>query len=426
MEQDVVVTGIGVAAGSFVEPDALFNHIGSGGSLIRVHPFHAACGFPNPASAFLDPTTWDIVDEYAVLENKETLGPAARLAWYTAGKAWEQSGLPLQLDQACGGVFIACNKHPMETERLAELAQCCDFEKGQLDLDQYITTSTHDPKRFYQRLQDHTALILAQRFGLTQVIMTHGDACAAGGMAIGNAYRYIRHGVLDVALAGGTEVMCSLMPLLAFSMIGAHAQESAFPDASSSRPFDKQRGGFVMGEGSACLVLESRDHAEARGARILAEIGGYAGIAEAHSITASKRDGSEYARCIQSALADAGIEPDQVDHINAHGTSTQVSDACEAAAIRQVFGANAGQIAITANKSALGHSLGNSGAIEAVLSVMSLKKQMILPTLNYTEGDLEGDALNIVTELRPEPVNVILSNSFGFGGENCALVLKAA
>jgi 3-oxoacyl-[acyl-carrier-protein] synthase II len=426
MQQDVVVTGIGLVAGSFIYPEALFDHIGRGGSLIQVHPFHAACGFPNPASAFLDPVTWRVVDKYTFLESAETLGPAARLAWYTAGQAWEQSGLPPRLDQRRGGVFIACNKHPMEAERLTGLANCYDFEKGQLDLDRYIATSKHEPERFYRRLQDNTALTLAQRFGLMDAIMTHGDACAAGGMSIGNAYRYIRHGVLDVALAGGTEVMCNLVPLIAFSVIGAHAQESSFTGPSISRPFDKDRGGFVMGEGSACLVLESRSHAEARGANILARISGYAGVAEACSMTASKKDGSEYARCIESALSDAGLEPTAVDHINAHGTSTLISDACEAAAVRRVFGAHAGHIPITANKSAMGHSLGNSGATEAVLSVLSLQRQLVLPTLNYSEADVACDGLDIVTDLRPTSVRVVLSNSFGFGGENCALILQAA
>lgn len=321
---------------------------------------------------------------------------------------------------------MACNKHPTEAERLTGLAGCYDFEKGQLDLDRYITTSNHEPERFYHRLQDNATLSLAQRFGLMDIIMTHGDACAAGGISIGSAYRYIRHGVLDVALAGGTEVMCNLLPLLAFSVIGAHAQESSFTGPSVSRPFDKRRSGFVMGEGSACLVMESRSHAEARSAHILARISGYAGMAEACSMTASQKDGSEYARCIESALSDAELSPTAVDHINAHGTSTVISDACEAAAIWKVFGACAGHIPITANKSAMGHSLGNSGATEAVLSVLSLQRQLVLPTLNYSEADEECAGLDIVTNLRPTSMDVILSNSFGFGGENCTLIIQAA
>ena len=426
MKQDVVITGIGLVAGDFIHPEVLFDYMGSGQSLIQGHPFHIDCGFPNPASAFLSPKAWRVIDEYAALESSNTLGPLARLAWYTAGQAWKQSGLPLHLDQEPGGVFMACNKYSIEAKHLTELTNCFDFKKRQVDLDRYIETSTHEPDHFYSRLQDTATLTLSQRFGLTDIVMTHGDACAAGGMAIGGAYRYIQDGVLDVALSVSAELLCNLIPLIAFSVIGAHAQGSPFTGPSISRPFDKERSGFVMGEGSACLVMESRSHAEKRGATILAQMSGYAGIAEAFSMTASNKDGSEYARCIELALSDAGLLPTAVDHINAHGTSTQVSDACEAAAIRRVFGADAGNVPITANKSAMGHSLGNSGITEAVLSILTLQKQAVLPTLNYSHADTECDALDIVTALRPMPINVILSNSFGFGGENCSLILQAA
>jgi 3-oxoacyl-[acyl-carrier-protein] synthase II len=159
---------------------------------------------------------------------------------------------------------------------------------------------------------------------------------------------------------------------------------------------------------------------------VLARIGGFAGMAEACRMTASLDDGSEYARCIEAALDDAGLAAHQVDHINAHGTSTGANDACEAAAIRRVFGERAARIPITANKSAMGHSIGNSGAAEAVLSVLSLQRQVVLPTLNYSEADEKCSGLDIVTSLRPALINTILSNSFGFGGENCALILRAA
>lgn len=245
-------------------------------------------------------------------------------------------------------------------------------------------------------------------------------------MAIGNGYRHIRHGILDVALVGGVELLCDFSSLIIFSAIGALAQTGPFKDTEVSRPFDKNRYGFVMGEGSAFLVLESRTHAQARGAPVLACVAGYAGQAEACRITASEEDGSEYARCILSALADAGLSPASIDHINAHGTSTVANDNCEAAAIHYVFGEHAGRIPITANKSAMGHSLANSGAAEAVLSILSLRRQQILPTLNLTAADNACDGLDIVTQTRSAPISAILSNSFGFGGENCALVLRAA
>jgi 3-oxoacyl-[acyl-carrier-protein] synthase II len=423
--QDVVVTGIGLAAGRFTSPEALFAHIGQGGSLIREHPFHAECGFPNPASAFLDAAAWHSAG-HAAPEPPEGLSSLARLAWGTAGQAWERSGLPPRLQGHRVGVFVARNKHMMEAERLERLTHWYDFETGRIDLDRYIAEGGHDPQRYFHRLQDEVALCLARRFGLDDFVMTHGDACAAGSMAIGSAYRYLRHGELDVALAGGADNLCDVLSLIVFSAIGALAQDSPYTGPAISRPFDKQRSGFVMGEGSSFLVLETRRHAEARGAPVLARIGGFAGMAEACRMTASREDGSEYARCIEAALDDAGLAAHEVDHINAHGTSTGANDACEAAAIRRVFGERAAHIPITANKSAMGHSLGNSGAAEAVLSVLSLQRQVVLPTLNYSEADEKCSGLDIVTSLRPALINTILSNSFGFGGENCVLILRAA
>src|SRR5690606_6965868 len=172
-----------------------------------------------------------------------------------------------------------------------------------------------------------------------------------------------------------------------------------------SRPFDKDRSGFVIGDGAAFLVLESRAHAEARGARVLARIAGYAGVAEAVQMTSSSRDGSDYAACIRAALADAGLTPDEIDHVNAHGTSTQANDACEAAALHTVFADRAGHVPITGNKSAMGHSLANSGAAEAVLSVLSIQRQTLLPTLNFTERDDVTRGLDIVTERHDAPVS---------------------
>ncbi|MGW2407429.1 beta-ketoacyl-[acyl-carrier-protein] synthase family protein [Streptomyces sp. NPDC001739] len=422
---EVVVTGIGLVAGRLTDPEALFDHLAQGNTLIAEHPLHKEWGVPCAVSAHIDPEVRRSLEE-AVPPEARPLGPAGALAWHAAAQAWERSGLPRRLESERGGVFLACNRMVMEPDELAGLAGHVDFEAGALDLDGYLDAGGPDPRR-HERVQPDTATArLADWFGAAGVLETHADACAAGGMAIGSAYRYIRSGTLDVALAGGAESLTTLSSVAAFYGIGALAPAGERDAAELSRPFDKDRSGFVIGDGAAFLVLESRAHAEARGARVLARVAGYAGVTEAVKMTSSSRDGSDYATCIRAALADGGLTPDDIDHVNAHGTSTEANDTCEAAALHTVFGERVGRIPVTGNKSAMGHSLANSGAAEAVLSVLSLQRQAVLPTLNFHEPDEVTRGLDIVTEQRHTPVTTVLSNSFGFGGQNCSLILAQA
>ncbi|PJN36165.1 3-oxoacyl-ACP synthase [Streptomyces sp. CB02959] len=434
-EHEVVVTGIGLVAGQLTDPEALFDHLAEGRTLITEHPLHKEWGVPCAVSAHIDPQVWQALAD-AAPEEAGPLGPAGVLAWHAAAQAWERSGLPRRLDTERGGVFLACNRMVMEPAELTWLAAHVDHEAGALDLDGYLehldgpaasdADGGLDPQRYEKIQPDSATAALADYFGAAGVLETHADACAAGGMAIGSAYRYIRSGTLDVALAGGAESLTTLTAVTAFYGVGALAPAEGRDPARISRPFDKDRSGFVIGDGAAFLVLESRAHAEARGARILAEVAGYAGVTEAVKMTSSSRDGSDYAECIRAALADAGLAPEDIDHVNAHGTSTEANDTCEAAALHTVFGARAATLPITGNKSAMGHSLANSGAAEAVLSVLSLERQTLLPTLNFAEPDEVTGGLDIVTERRPARVTAVLSNSFGFGGQNCSLILAEA
>jgi 3-oxoacyl-[acyl-carrier-protein] synthase II len=193
--------------------------------------------------------------------------------------------------------------------------------------------------------------------------------------------------------------------------------------ATLSRPFDSGRNGFLLGEGAAFLVLEEADHAARRGAHILARIAGFHKTSEAWRITCSNPDGSSYESCMRAAIADAGMTPMDIGHVNCHGTSTTANDACEAMALKRLFGERAAMVPITANKSALGHALGASGVLEFILSVRSLETGVLLPTLNFLSGDQATSGLDVVTTARRTPVQTVMSTSFGFGGENCALVL---
>jgi 3-oxoacyl-[acyl-carrier-protein] synthase II len=263
------------------------------------------------------------------------------------------------------------------------------------------------------------------RYGFKGVLGAPVTACAASVQAIGDAARLIRAGEADVVVCGGAEACIDRVSLGAFA--AARALSTGFNDdpASASRPFDSARDGFVMGEGAGVLVLERLDHALARGARPLAEVVGYGTSADAFHLTAAPEDGDGAQRAMRLALAQAGIAASDVDHINAHATSTPVGDRGELAAIRAVFGANP-RPAITSTKSATGHLLGAAGAVEAIFSVLALRDQIAPATLNLDNPDPAAEGLDLVRgAARPMPMSHVLSNGFGFGGVNASLLLRA-
>jgi 3-oxoacyl-[acyl-carrier-protein] synthase II len=423
MRTEVVITGMGVICSQASSVPELFGRLKSGLSSVRNNAKLAAHGVANPACAYIDDDVWAKLEAEQVGRFSDQLGPQARLAVHAADQAVRHAGIDLaQVDRK--GLFVASNKYTLTSAHLMGIGRHYNADTDKVSLDSYVQDEAHDAASYYHKRQDMAALALAQLYGFDDAIMTPGDACAAGGISVGIGYRHIAHGELDVALVGATETMSNYVPLMGFSILGACAPDASDTPECISRPFDRDRTGFVMGEGSAFLVLESLEHAQQRGATILGRISGFAKQAEAYRITASPSDGSQYARCMQAALDDAGLDAGAIDHINAHGTSTQQNDSCESAAIRQVFGVRAPQVPVTANKSALGHSLAASGAIEAVLSVMSLQEQTLLPTLNFREGDEHTEGLDIVQQARAMPVEHIMSNSFGFGGQNCVLILS--
>ncbi len=248
-------------------------------------------------------------------------------------------------------------------------------------------------------------------------------ACAASVQAIGDAMRLIKNGEARVALAGGTEACIDAVSFAGFS--AARALSSGFNDApeKASRPFDKGRDGFVMGEGAALLVIEELDHALARGAEPLAEILGYGTSADAHHMTASPPDGAGGQAAMRKALRQAGVDPDQIDYINAHSTSTPVGDAAEIAGIQAIFGDRGKDLAISSTKSATGHLLGAAGAIEAIASIMALREGMLPPTLNLEEPDEAASQYDLVANSAKEKeLHYVMSNGFGFGGVNASVI----
>jgi len=261
-------------------------------------------------------------------------------------------------------------------------------------------------------------------FGLQGTNFSTSSACASAGHALGIALRTIQYGEADIVLSGGSEAAVSPQAVAAFGAMKALPTRNDAPQAAS-RPFDKDRDGFVMGEGGAVLMLEELEHARARGATIYAEFLGYGSTADAYHITQPKEDGAGPTRAMQLALADGEVAPDQVDYVNAHGTSTYYNDKVETLSLHKVFGDHAERLAVSSTKSMVGHLLGGSAAIEAAATVRSIQQGIVHPTANHVEGDEDCDLDYVPGEARECAVRHAISNSLGFGGHNVCLLFGA-
>ena len=281
----------------------------------------------------------------------------------------------------------------------------------------------HESPPMRQLLQEshETVSYLSSQFGTQGPTASYLTACAAGAQAIGEGYRMIRRGAADVCLSGGTDSMLTAFDVIGFTNLGALSRRNDEPKRAS-RPFDVYRDGFVLGEGAAILVIESLEHARARGARIYAEIVGYGTGIENHHLTAMSPDAIGPVTAIRRALSDAGLAPERIGYINAHGTSTVENDAAETRAIKTVLGEHAKNIPISSTKSMTGHLVAAAGAIEAAFSVLTLRDQVAPPTINYETPDPECDLDYVPNVARPIDVEFVASNSFGFGGQNVTLI----
>lgn len=249
-------------------------------------------------------------------------------------------------------------------------------------------------------------------------------ACATGANCIGDAFRVIQRGEADVMVAGGTEASVSPAAVAGFCAMKALCMDHNDDPAHASRPFDKNRSGFVMGEGAGLVVLESLEHAKARGAKIYAELVGYGMNNDAYHITSPAPHGEYQSKCIQLALDDAGMKAEEVDYVNAHGTSTHMNDAGETEAIKTVFGEAAKTVSVSSTKSMTGHMLGAAGGVECIATVLAVQNDMLPPTINYETQDEGMDLDYVPNKAKAKKVRAAISNSFGFGGHNACLVIK--
>ncbi|HOF57516.1 MAG TPA: beta-ketoacyl-ACP synthase II [Syntrophorhabdaceae bacterium] len=264
---------------------------------------------------------------------------------------------------------------------------------------------------------------IAIQFGIKGPNLCIVTACATGAHSIGESFRIIQYGDADVMVAGGTEANLTPLTVGGFNAMKALSTRNDAPE-KASRPFEKDRDGFVVSEGCGIIIMEELEHAKKRGAKIYAEIAGYGYNGDAYHITAPCPDGDGFVRCIKVALKDANIRPEEVDYINAHGTSTELNDYIETLAIKEVFKDGAYKIPVSSTKSMTGHLLGAAGAIEAIFSVLSIRDQICPPTINYETPDPQCDLDYVPNVSRKHKIDVVLSNSFGFGGTNSTLVFR--
>jgi 3-oxoacyl-[acyl-carrier-protein] synthase II len=266
---------------------------------------------------------------------------------------------------------------------------------------------------------------IAIRFGARGINLATTSACASGSHAVGEAYRMIRDGYIDAAITGGAEAALTSLGIGGFIAMRALSTRNDAPEAAS-RPFDAERDGFVMAEGAAALILEEREAALKRGANIVAEIAGYAANGDAYHMTSPSPEGLGAGRCMRLCLEDGELDLNQVDYINAHGTSTPQGDTAETQAIKHVFGERAAKIAVSSTKSMTGHTLGAAGAIESVYTVLAIERGMVPPTINQEHPDPLCDLDYVPNRPRPAKIRLALNNSFGFGGTNTTLAFRPA
>lgn len=349
-----------------------------------------------------------------VLERQETkrLDPSAQFALIAAREAWADAGTP-----------------DVEPERIL-----VDYATGigglWTLLEAWDVLKEKGPRRVLPMtipmlMPNAAAAAISMGLGARAGARTVVSACASGTEAIANAYEHLQLGLADVVVAGGTEAVVHPLPIAAFSAMQALSRRNDDP-AAASRPYDVDRDGFVLGEGAAALVLETKEHALARGARIYAELAGGSVTSDSFHITAPDPEGSGAARAVLAALAQAGARPEEVSHINAHATSTPVGDIAEYAALERVFGDRVGSIPVSATKASTGHLLGGTGALEAVFTILALHERTAPPTINVDNQD-ERIPLDVVTSPRAlgDGPLLALSNSFGFGGHNSVVAFRS-
>ncbi|TCK06444.1 beta-ketoacyl-ACP synthase II [Phorcysia thermohydrogeniphila] len=405
----VVITGLGVVSPAGSNLKKFWENITSGKSAVSKVTKFDVSNFPVQIAA--EVKDFNPLDYFEKKDVRKT-DPFIQFAMGAAVQAVKSAGLEdSNIDPERVGVLIGSGIggiHTIETQHSVLL------EKGPKRVSPYCVP---------MEIINMASGLVSIRFGFKGPNISVVTACATGTHAIGEAYRTILYGDADVMIAGGAESAITPLGIASFAAARALSTRNDEPE-KASRPFEKNRDGFVMGEGAGIVVLEEYEHAKKRGAEILAEVVGYGTSGDAYHMTAPAPGGEGAARAIRNALKDAGVSPEDIDYVNAHGTSTKFNDLYETMAIKTVFGDHAYKLKVSSIKSMIGHLLGAAGGVETIAAVMTLKTGIIPPTINYEEPDPECDLDYVPNEAIEMDVKYVLKNSFGFGGTNACLVLK--
>jgi 3-oxoacyl-[acyl-carrier-protein] synthase II len=426
MHRRVVITGLGAITPLGHNVEELFATQVAGRSGVGPIAHFDATRFPTQFAAQVK--DFDLSQHVPDPQRWAHAGPNSRFAAAAARQALADAGLleDTRVDRNRFGVYLGAGEGIHDFHHFVSLiAQYYRQERRGVDTAGFATNGLrhfHAGREFEQELHT-TAAHLGAHYDLRGPNFTCLTACAASSQAIGEALWLIRHGDADLMLGGGAHSMIHPFGVTGFNRLTALSTRNDAPQ-EASRPFDLLRDGFVLGEGSGMLVLEELEHAKSRRAKIYAELTGYGTTADAFAVTDSHPEGRGAIACIEGALRDSGLSPSDIGYINAHGTSTQVNDKTETLAIKKVFGDCAYQVPISSSKSMLGHLIAAAGAVELIISIMALRRGVLPPTINYENPDPECDLDYIPNAARETKVRHVLSNSFGFGGQNISLIVS--
>jgi len=423
MRRRVVITGVGAINPMGHDVETVWSGLKEGKSGVGYTTIFDASRFPTRISAEIK--DWDVTDTGEDAETWRFRGRHTKFAAGAAKQAVESSGVLDHLnDPTRMGVYMGSGEGNQDFQSFTEMMSAALSGGGELDIDRFAKAGLEklNPLHELEQEPNMPASHLASMFNAQGPNVNCLTACAASSQALGEASEIIRRDDADVMLSGGTHSMIHPFGVTGFNLLTALSTSNDEP-TKASRPFDRLRDGFVLGEGSGMVVLEELEHAKRRGAKIYGEILGYGSTADAYRITDIHPDGRGAIGCMQMALKDAHLSPDAIDYVNAHGTSTAVNDRVETLSCKKVFGERASKVPISSTKSMMGHLIAAAGVTELIVCMMAIRDGVLPPTINYENPDPECDLDYIPNESREAKCDVALNNSFGFGGQNITLIV---
>tara|TARA_R110002049_G_scaffold50370_2_gene142964 strand:+ start:16406 stop:17689 length:1284 start_codon:yes stop_codon:yes gene_type:complete len=423
MRRRVVVTGIGMINPMGHDPDTVWDGLKEGRSGVAYTTLFDASGFPTRISA--EVKNWDIADSGEPVEKWQDRGRHTKFAVGAAKQAVADSGvLDIIKDPVRFGVYLGSGEGNQDFLTFSKMMAAA-LEDGEYDEAKFISAGLDllDPSKELEQEPNMPAAHLATMFNAQGPNFNCLTACAASSQAVGEASEIIKRGDADVMLAGGTHSMIHPFGVTGFNLLTALSESNDEP-TKASRPFDRLRDGFVLGEGSAMVILEEMESAKARGATIYGEIAGYGTTADAYRITDIPPDGHGGIAAMRMAIADAKLNPTDIGYVNAHGTSTTVNDKVETKVCKEVFGDFAAKVPVSSTKSMMGHLIAAAGVTEMIVCLLTIRDGILPPTINYENPDPLCDLDYVPNVAREQPVQYALNNSFGFGGQNVTLCLS--